>query len=106
MIVSINSVELTTPLLILRTCMEQNELSMDFDSVLLTRFAKQYNPDDSPNFMKLGIDKIIDRVYVIEDFLELFENKLDCNNLIMDGPTLPVEWYSDSINYNNFWVTW
>ena len=99
MIVSINSVTLDIPLLMLRICEEQPELSTNFDSVLLTRFAKKYNVDESPNFLLMPINKMIDRVFVIEDFLELFELKTDCTKLIMEGYSLPVDWYGDSFEY-------
>lgn len=98
MIVSIDNILLTTPVMILRNCNKQTELSVNFDSVLLTRFAKSYNTDGTPSFIQLPIDRILDRVFVVKDFLELFEHKLDRYNLIMDGPSLPVEWYNDSYN--------
>ena len=92
-VVSINKVPIVTPSLIMRTCLEQDETSCDFDSVMLTRFAKKYNNDGTPTFIQIAVNKVYDRVFVIEDFLELFENKKDCTKLLMDGPMLPINWY-------------
>ena len=88
------------PIIVLRTCSEQSELSSTFDLVLLTRFAKKYNDNGNPNFTCMEIDKIDDRIFVIEDFIELFENKQDREELIFLRNSLPVKWYGNSQEYN------
>ena len=100
MVTTVDSKKLEMPILILRSCTEQTEKSSEFDSIFLTRFAKKYNVDGSPHFTKLEINKALDRVMVIEDFHELFESQEDRRQLIMEGPSLPVNWYEGAYKYN------
>lgn len=99
MIISIDNNVLDIPILIMRTCEEQTELSSNFDLALQTSFIKKYNLDGNPNFIQLTIEKVIDRVYVIEDFLKLFALNTDCTKMIVEDSSLPVDWYSDSLQY-------
>jgi len=100
MIVGIDNKTLEVPKLIMQSCWEQSENSCNFESVLLTRFAKKYNPNGSPNFIQIDLNQIFDRVFVIEDFLELFEREYMRKNLMMSESALPVDWYGESTSYN------
>ena len=101
MILSKDNEPYLCPKLILRSCTEQTELSNKFDSILMTRFCKKYNEDGTPNFITIAIDKIYDTVFVIEDFVELFENQKERHKMILDGDLLPVDWYGQANTYQN-----
>ena len=100
MIVGINHKFSTIPTMILRTCQEQLESSCTYDSIFLTQFAKKYNLDGKPNFIQLTLDRVFDRVFVIEDFLELFELESMQKNLILAKSSLPHEWYGETNLYH------
>ena len=84
--------------MVVRTCREQDDDSTNFDSILLTRFAKKYDLIGSPSFSHLPISEIIDRVFAIEDFPKMFETHADQMKMILEGHSLPVCWYHPTEN--------
>ena len=98
MIVSISDQRLEHPLLVVQTCREQDDDSINFDSILLTCFAKKYDSSGSPSFSHFPISEIINQVFVIKDFVELFENKEDRMEMVLEGHSLPVCWYHPNEN--------
>ena len=96
MIVSVNGIQHETPILILRTCIKQTDDSNQYKFILLTRFAKKYNPDSMSNILQMNIDKIINKVFVIKSVHELFENISTKCNLITDCPLLSANWYRET----------
>ena len=102
LITSIDSKRLPTPIIVVQTCKEQDEDSINFDSIFLTRFAKKYDTTGKPTFSHFPISKVIDWVFVVEDFLELFEQKEDCMKMILEGHSMPVCWYHPTENEITF----
>ena len=93
LITSIDSKRLQTPINVVQTCREQDEDSINIDSIFLTRFAKKYDSKGKPSLSHFTICQVIDQVFVVEDLLEHFKRKEDCMEMVMEGNSLPLCWY-------------